>query len=79
MAVQRDSSYWAYAPSDIQDLLEELAEEGIDGRNPVWSVGRLDKRHAGNGDGNGNGNGNGSHDPEGQGNTNGDDTDGDGD
>jgi hypothetical protein len=62
MAVQRDSSYGAYVPSDIQDLLEELAEEGVDGRNPVWSVGRLDERKAGNGNGGSNqphGNGNG--------------------
>lgn len=55
MAVQRDSSFEAYTPSDIRKLLDELAENcGVDGRDPVWSVGRLDKRGI---ETNGNGNG----------------------
>lgn len=44
MAVERDSSYTAYAPADTRELLDQLREEGHDIPNPVWTVGRLDER-----------------------------------
>jgi hypothetical protein len=44
MAVERDSSYTAYAPADTRELLDQLREEGHEIPNPVWTVGRLDER-----------------------------------
>lgn len=44
MAVERDSSYTAYAPADTRELLDKLRDMGHDIPNPVWTVGRLDER-----------------------------------
>jgi hypothetical protein len=46
MAVERDSSYTAYAPADTRELLDQLRKLGHDIPNPVWTVGRLDEREA---------------------------------
>ena len=45
MAIERDKSFTAFAPADLKRLTAEIAPEiGVDATDPVWSVGRLDRR-----------------------------------
>jgi hypothetical protein len=51
MALERDSSYREHAPADTIELVDQLREDGIEVKEPVWTVGRLDEREKHNGNG----------------------------
>lgn len=61
MAVERDSSYREHAPADTLELVHQLREMGIDVKEPVWTIGRLDERGPAAAPNQTNGNGNGTH------------------